>query len=301
MSEFSSIHIVMKKSLKSLGEEVYMQYLRHSILFNWKEIVGEVNANHIKPLRIEYKRLFIYVGDSSWQSNVYAYKSTFIKKINDYAGENVIDDIIFGNPLERPKEDENIVLAPPPEVDIAKEIKQIVLTESELEKAIKACDCIEDDDLRATMIKTSISRTRLEKYRRQKGRHDCPNCGTLCPPEEIICDSCARFENEMFERAVMKIFQDVPYATYAEVKNEIKNTMPQMLKKCRPETISSIKTTLVQQIASSLDKEDQKKIQLLVMLYKGAQPKDLSDNLINKALYELRHNLPMKGRLKLEG
>ena len=147
MSEFSSINEVVRKSLKSLGEEAYIQYLRHSIIFNWKEIVGEVNANQIKPLRIEYKRLYVYVNDSSWQANVYAYKSTFIKKINDYVEENLIEDILFANPAEQPKKDESIdneVLSP---ANISREIKNMVLTETELEEAERACDCIEDDSL----------------------------------------------------------------------------------------------------------------------------------------------------------
>ena len=78
MADFVPIDEAMKPALKEYGEDFYKEYLRRSIIYGWKDIIGETNAKHIKPLRIEYKRLYVYVSDSSWRSTVYAYKSNYL-------------------------------------------------------------------------------------------------------------------------------------------------------------------------------------------------------------------------------
>ncbi len=297
---FSAIDEILKTTLKSMGQDFYTQYLRHLIFFKWNEIVGEANAKRVKPLRIEYKRLFVYVNDSSWKSNIFAYKSIFIQKINDFVGQDLIDDILFGSPNERPiNEIDTSAASKLPKMKSDMLAKDIILTDDEIEEAEKSCACIENEELRATLLKTAISRIKLEKFRKQNGWHTCQNCNTLAPPEERLCRDCKLKENETFEKTVMKILMDVPWVTYAEVKNEIANTMPQMLGECIPETVESIRGMLIQQICRSLDSKDEKKIKLLVMLFKGAKPEDMTEALIKKALYELRYDLPMKGRLEL--
>ena len=296
---FFNMNDIMRESLKSVGEDFYTQYLRRSIFYYWKDIVGQVNAKYVKPLRIEYKNLFVYVKDASWKANVYAYKSTIIKKINDFTEEGLVEDILFGRPNERPAEDENIVLSPPPKVNLSKEIGKINLTDEELDNIKNVCKNITDDELRFTMLKTSISRMKLEKYRRQNNWHECPNCGILCSPKEKICDSCKRLEEEIFRKKIIKILYESPSATYAEIKNEIEKTMPQLLDECLPEIVESIRTSIIQQIASSLDRSNQMQVNLLVMMYKRIPANQLTEKIISEALYKLRYNLPIKNRMSM--
>ncbi|MBR1396393.1 MAG: DUF721 domain-containing protein [Selenomonadaceae bacterium] len=294
-----AIDEVLKRTMQSMGEDVYTKYLRHSILFYWKDIVGETNAKHIKPLRIEYKRLFVYIADSSWKPTLYEYKSTFIQKINDFAKKEIIDDILLGNPNERPKEDENVICAPP-QVDISKELQKITLTDDELDEINKSCAQIESSSLKNIVLKTSINRMKLEKYKRQNKWHECEKCGALCPQEQRTCDVCTQLEDETFRKTITQILRDVPYATYAEVKKEIERSMPQMIDDFLPHTVESIRTSLIQQTANSLDTKDQNQVNLLVMLYKRIPLDKLNDKIINNTLYELRYNLPMKGRITFE-
>ena len=56
----SPIDEIMKNSLKSMDEKIYIKYLRESIFYDWKKIIGEANAKKIKPLRIVYKKLYLY-------------------------------------------------------------------------------------------------------------------------------------------------------------------------------------------------------------------------------------------------
>ena len=298
MSDLSPIGDIMKKSLKALGDDFYIKFLRQSLIANWKEIIGENYAKKIKPLRVEHKRLFVYSGDSSWKSTVYTYKTKIIKKINDYFDTDLIDEIIFGRPSEKPKAISS-TSAPVNEVDIVKAVRSIKLTKEEIEEIEKNCACIEDEALRETFLKTSISRAKSEKYRKSQGWHECPHCGVLCPPEQKICNKCKNLEYEIFEKTVIKILQEVPWVTYAEIRKEIEKTMPNMYGECTSEKIESLRGTLVQQMAQTLDKKNENRIKSLVMLFKGVKPEDLTDSLISKALYELRYDLPAEVRLSL--
>ena len=299
MSDLSPIGDIMKKSIKALGDDFYIKFLRQSLIANWKDIIGENYAKKIKPLRVEHKRLFVYSGDSSWKSTVYTYKTKIIKKINDYFDTDLIDEIIFGRPSEKPKAISNTAAAPVNEADIVKAVRSIKLTKEEMEEIEKNCACIEDESLRETFLKTSISRAKSEKYRKSQGWHECPHCGVLCPPEQKICNKCRNLENDILEKTIIKILQEVPWVTYAEIRNEVEKTMPHMLEECTAEKIERLRGTLVQQMAQTLDKKNENRIKSLVMLFKGVKPEDLTDNLIAKTLYELRYDLPAEARLSL--
>lgn len=300
MGDLAPMSEVMKNSLKALGDEFYIKYLRQSLITNWADIVGQNYAKKVKPLYVEHKKLFVYSGDSAWKSTLFAYKSKIIKQINDYFETDLIDDILFGRPSERPREDLNIAVAPPPkQVDIVKTVRSIELTDEELEEIEKSCACIEDDVLRETFLKTSISRAKSEKYKKSQGWHDCPYCGLLCPPEQKICNRCRDLEYEIFEKLIIAILKEVPWVTYSEIKNEIEKAMPHMVAECTPEKVENLRGMLVQQMAQTLDKRNQNRIKSLVMLFKGVKPEELTDNLVAKTLYELRYDLPAEARLSI--
>ena len=299
MGDLSPMSEIMKNSLKVLGDDFYIKYLRQSLITNWQDIVGKTYAKKVKPLRVEHKRLFVYSGDSAWKSTLFAYKSKIIKQINDYFETDLIDDILFGRPSERPREDFNIIAAPLKQTDVVKAVRSIELTDEELEEIEKSCACIEDDELRETFLKTSISRAKSEKYKKNQGWHDCPYCGLLCPPEQRICNRCKNLEYDLFEKLIISILKEVPWAVYSEIKSEVEKSMPHMVSECTPEKVENLRGMLVQQIAQTLDKRNQNRIKLLVMLFKGVKPEELTDNLIAKTLYELRYDLPAEGRLSL--
>ena len=300
MDDLVPMSEVMKSSLKALGDDVYIKYLRQSLITNWADIVGQNYAQKVKPLYVEHKRLFVYSGDSAWKSTLFAYKSRIIKRINDHFETDLIDDILFGRPSERPREDLNIAAAQPPkQVDIVKTVRNIELTDEELEEIEKSCACIEDDVLRETFLKTSISRAKSEKYKKSQGWHDCPYCGLLCPPEQKICNRCRDLEYEVFEKLIIGILKEVPWVVYSEIRSEIEKAMPHMVTECTPEKVENLRGMLVQQMAQTLDKRNQNRIKSLVMLFKGVKPEELTDNLIAKALYELRYDLPAEARLSL--
>ena len=297
MNNPAPISDIMKSTLKSMNEKLYIKYLRQSVFYDWEKIVGEANARKIQPLYISYKKLYLYAKDSNWRSNIFAYKPMFIQKINDYLGENLIDDILFAPPNQKPKENDDIIVAPAPKNDVSKDLSKINLSDEEIEEIEKSCACIDDEKLRNTVLKSSINHAKLEKYRLKKDWHKCINCdNNLCPPEEKICDVCRRLEQEIFTKKVVDLLNEVPYLTYADIKKEIEYAMPEMLYQCIPERIESIRSMMVQKICQSLDKNDQNQLNFLVMLFKGVKPKDMTPALINKTLHLLRNDILTNGR-----
>ena len=297
MDDLIPMSEIIKKSLKALGDDFYIKYLRQSLITNWKDIVGEVYARKVKPLRIEHKNLFLYSGDSTWRSTVFAYKTKLIEKINNHFETDLIDDIIFGRPSERPRAISTA--AQPKQIDIVKAVRSMELTDEEYEEIEKSCACIEDKVLRETFFKTSISRAKSEKYKKSQGWHECPLCGLLCPPEQRVCNRCENLEVEIFEKTIRNLIKEVPWVTYAEIRNEIEKSMPHMIEECTPEKVENLRGMLVQQIAQTLDKNDKNRIKSLIMIFKGVKPEEVTDALATKALYELRYDLPAEGRLSL--
>lgn len=291
---------IIPSTLKDLGEKFYLQYLRNFVLFNWNDIVGELNAKKMEPLYIEFKILHVYCKDSSWQSNVYALKDKFIQMINEAVKEEVVKDIVFSRTSSRNKKrTEDGKIETLSEYEISRRIGSMVLTDEELKRIKESNKDIDNVDLREAIIKAAISRIKLEKYRLKTGWHKCKNCEVLCPAEDELCERCRRMKFEQFERRVITLFREVPFLSYAQIKNDIEKTMPEMIKECRPERVNSIKSKLIQYLCGSIDLTDLKAVQTLVMLFKGARPQDVTKELINSTLYELRYDLPTKGRYKV--
>ena len=250
-------------------------------------------------MKIKFKKLYANCADSSFKSAFYIKKENFIKKINEYVQRDLVEDIIFSNV---PSETKEIVEEETPDEKskkFADGVKSMRLTDEELDEIKKSCAEIENVELRETLIRAAISREKLEKYRRKIGWHDCANCGTICAPEDVLCEKCRRLKYEKFHNYVIKLLKKQPWLTFAEVKNNVEENVPKLLDECTPESVSSLRSQMVQYLCRSLNNENQNAINLLVMLFKCVKPEDLTEKLIKNTLYELRYDLPMKGRLKL--
>ena len=297
MNEPSHINEIMPDALESLGEKFYVNYLRNVIIQDWNEIVGEKIANKVEPLRIDFKTLIVYCKNSSFRTIFYAQRSDIIKKINAYVKKNLVEDIAFSNVKLEVKKSKQLEVKK--DFDFATEIRKMILTDEELAEIKKSCENIDDDELRSIMIKTAISHIKLQKYRRKNGWHDCKNCGVVCPPEDDLCERCKRLKYENFERTVINIFREKPFYNYADIQKEIENKNSEMIDECTAENVENIRNKFVQHLCQMVNSEKQDDINFLVMLFKRAKPEDLNENLIKNTLYELRYDLPMKGRLKI--
>ena len=291
---FSTAEQTLKSSVKALGKDFYIKFLQHAVFFRWRELVGEKFADRIQPALIENKILYVRIDSAAWRTEFQFRKSDVLKKINDAAECNLLDDIQINNrlaiPTPPPKSDEPQSLTP--DEIVAQDLPNITLTEEEIAAVERDSPKIENDKLRAVMLDTSLARARLEKCRLKHGWRRCARCKLLVPPDEVLCDGCQRKELEAMRKTIAEIISDVPWSTYAEIRNEMQLRMPHMIGWCRPETVSSVRSSLVQNLARSIDTRDQTQVKRLVMIYRQVPPEQLSAEAIKKTMRRLRFDLP---------
>lgn len=289
---FATAEQTLKAGLKSLGKDFYLNYLRHALFFRWESIVGDKISARIRPLRLDHKTLFVAIDSASWKMEFQFQKAAVIKKINDDAECALIDEILLGQGSKKPQP--STVEQPQLSADeiIARELPNVTLTDEEIKEIEENSPEILDEQLRSIMLETSKARARLKKCRLQNGWHKCAKCELLVPPEEVLCNNCQLKEKELFRRTVAEVIRDVPWSTYAEIYREMENRMPHMINQCYPETVSSIRSTVVQQLARTLNVKDQMQVKRLVMVYCQSPPDRLNDDLIKKTMKRLRFDLP---------
>ena len=292
---FSTAEQTLKSSIKSLGNDFYIKYLQHAVFFRWASIVGESIARHVKPALIENKILHVHIDDATWRSEFQFQKASVLEKINAAAEFRLIDDIRINNrlsiPTPPPNSDEPEQLTP--DEIIVRDLPNITLDDDEINAIERDTPTSYSETLRAVMLDTSFARARLNKCRLKHGWHECARCELLVAPNEILCDMCQRREVEQFRRTIAEVIKDVPWSTYAEIYSEMKNRMPHMIGWCRPETVSSIRSSLVQNLARTIDMRDQTQVKRLVMIYRQVTPDQLSADAIRKTMRRLRFDLPM--------
>ena len=290
---FSSAEQTLKSSLKALGKDFYLNYLRHALFFNWRSLVGDTVADHVRPAKLEYKTLFVAIDSAPWKMEFQFKKSAVIKAINDDAECKLIDEILIGRAfkaLTPPSHDPDPLT---PDEIIARDLPNVSLTDEELDEILSNSPAIENERLRTIMLDTSKARARLRKCRLKHGWKRCATCERLVPPGEVFCDDCLLKELERFRQTVAEVIREVPWLTYAQLHREMENRMPHMIKQLYPETVSSIRATAVQQLARSIDLRDKRQLKRLVMIYRQLPPDALNDDVIKRTMRQLRFDLPL--------
>lgn len=89
----ASLGEALQKLLRNL--EIEPQVKQHLAAANWPKIVGEAVAKVSAVERVEKGVLFVKVESSAWRNELTFMRREFIKKINDFLGEELIRDIRF--------------------------------------------------------------------------------------------------------------------------------------------------------------------------------------------------------------
>jgi predicted nucleic acid-binding Zn ribbon protein len=75
--------------------KMWRQYRQYLIIDQWEHLVGEKIAAVTRAHRIEREILRVRVSDSTWAYHLTLLKPQLIEKLNQYAGEKLVDDIYF--------------------------------------------------------------------------------------------------------------------------------------------------------------------------------------------------------------
>lgn len=82
-------------SLLFKDSEHEKKLIESSIKFSWKEIVGDFIASKTSKVMIKNKILYINADSSSLKNELIFLKESLIKKVNQFANKEIINDIII--------------------------------------------------------------------------------------------------------------------------------------------------------------------------------------------------------------
>jgi hypothetical protein len=198
---------VEKTVLKMIGSQTNQnQYSLFKMKACWKEIIGNNNAKHCGPVKLERRILTLQVDSSVWANQFLYYKNQFIQQINTFIGTDYVKDIKFTqgknfkkgfkNKGEKTDIRENKLPIPP-------------ATEEEKKGLQLKFSHIADDKIRNAIIGVEETKLGLEKLYREGVIKKCPVCGSFLKNNETICYACE-----------IKMKQELEYKLWSHILKE---------------------------------------------------------------------------------
>jgi len=180
-SGLTKLHSALDRSLKKLDLEGKLREARCLAL--WEEIVGEPIASATQADSIKEGTLFVSVKSSSWTQELTFLKPEILRKLNERLGRKVVKEIQFKTRTlkKEPKGAPAAMRAAAPE---------IALEEEELKELEAQTAGIEDEELRASVLRMLTAQRRLERAKKTSGWRTCERCGTLHAGPGSVCTLC---------------------------------------------------------------------------------------------------------------
>ena len=184
----------------------------------WAEIIGNNNAKHCGPVKLERRILTLQVDSSVWSNQFLYYKSQFIRQINIFMGTDYVKDIKFvlGKDFKRvlfksnnnSKQADYKLPVPP-------------TTEEEKEGLKLQYSYIKNDKVRNAVIGVEEKKLGLEKLYNEGKIKKCPVCGTYLKNKEKICYNCERKKYKELEDIIWKKINKEPWIKWYDLQKII--------------------------------------------------------------------------------
>lgn len=211
---------VEKTVLKMIGSLANQnQYSLFKMKACWKEIIGNNNAKHCGPVKLERRILTLQVDYSVWANQFLYYKNQFIQQINTFIGTDYVKDIKFTqgkifkkgfrNKGETTDIRENKLRIPP-------------ATEDEKKGLQLKFSHIADDKIRNAIIGVEETKLGLEKLYKEGVIKKCPVCGSFLKNNETICYAC---EIKMKQELEYKLWNHIlkePWIQWYDLQKAVK-------------------------------------------------------------------------------
>ena len=211
---------VEKTVLKMIGSQANQnQYSLFKMKACWKEIIGNNNAKHCGPVKLERRILILQVDSSVWANQFLYYKNQFIQQINTFIGTDYVKDIkftqgkIFKKGFRNKGETTDIretKLRIPPATEEEKRGLQLKFSH------------IADDKIRNAIIGVEETKLGLEKLYREGVIKKCPVCGSFLKNNETICYAC---EIKMKQELEYKLWNHIlkePWIQWYDLQKAVK-------------------------------------------------------------------------------
>ena len=211
---------VEKTVLKMIGSQANQnQYSLFKMKACWKEIIGNNNAKHCGPVKLERRILTLQVDSSVWANQFLYYKNQFIQQINTFIGTDYVKDIKFTQGKNFKKGFRN-----KGETTDIRETKLRIppATEEEKRGLQLKFSHIADDKIRNAIIGVEEKKLGLEKLYREGVIKKCPVCGSFLKNNETICYAC---EIKMKQELEYKLWNHIlkePWIKWYDLQKAVK-------------------------------------------------------------------------------
>ena len=211
---------VEKTILKMIGSQANQnQYSLFKMKACWKEIIGNNNAKHCGPVKLERRILTLQVDSSVWANQFLYYKNQFIQQINTFIGTDYVKDIKFTQGKNFKKGFRN-----KGETTDIRETKLRIppATEEEKKGLQLKFSHIADDKIRNAIIGVEEKKLGLEKLYREGVIKKCPVCGSFLKNNETVCYAC---EIKMKQELEYKLWNHIlkePWIQWYDLQKAVK-------------------------------------------------------------------------------
>ena len=271
----------VRAAIHRLGSSFERDYITHTTLSHWADIMGEMVARRVRAVAVKDKKLFLYAPDAVWKNEMRMSAPEIVQRVNNYAGGRMVTEIAFARTMRPIMETADNAAAETPAA-YRRALAQTGLTDAEIAHGAALASAASDSDLRTHIERTYLTTRKARHLKEARGLTPCPVCGRFVSG---ACMDCRRSEERGLRREVRAILRREPWAKLADITRRIPSADALM--------VGSERADLIRSIAGRTEytAQDSENARLLTMLHRGLPPEQVTPKKIQSTFWELRNEL----------
>ena len=271
----------VRAAIHRLGPSFERDYITHTTLSHWADIMGEMVARRVRAVAVKDKKLFLYAPDAVWKNEMRMSAPEIVQRVNNYAGGRMVTEIAFARTMRPIMETADNAAAETPAA-YRRALAQTGLTDAEIAHGAALASAASDSDLRTHIERAYLTTRKARHLKEARGLTPCPVCGRFVSG---ACMDCRRSEERSVRREVRAILRREPWAKLADITRRIPSADALM--------VGSERADLIRSIAGRTEytAQDSENARLLTMLHRGLPPEQVTPKKIQSTFWELRNEL----------
>ena len=271
----------VRAAIHRLGPSFERDYITHTTLSHWADIMGEMVARRVRAVAVKDKKLFLYAPDAVWKNEMRMSAPEIVQRVNNYAGGRMVTEIAFARTMRPIMETADGAAAETPAA-YRRALAQTGLTDAEIAHGAALASAASDSDLRTHIERAYLTTRKARHLKEARGLTPCPVCGRFVSG---ACMDCRRSEERGLRREVRAILWREPWAKLADITRRIPSADALM--------VGSERADLIRSIAGRTEytAQDSENARLLTMLHRGLPPEQVTPKKIQSTFWELRNEL----------
>ena len=271
----------VRAAIHRLGPSFERDYITHTTLSHWTDIMGEMVARRVRAVAVKDKKLFLYAPDAVWKNEMRMSAPEIVQRVNNYAGRRMVTEIAFARTMRPIMETADDAAAETPAA-YRRALAQTGLTDAEIAHGAALASAASDSDLRTHIERAYLTTRKARHLKEARGLTPCPVCGRFVSG---ACMDCRRSEERGLRREVRAILRREPWAKLADITRRIPSADALM--------VGSERADLIRSIAGRTEytAQDSENARLLTMLHRGLPPEQVTPKKIQSTFWELRNEL----------